>query len=89
VNAEQAEIVKLVGATEVIHPEQSAARKAALLIHHPRTADYLELSHCSVGAGWGREQAADWWRSIGTGAQPDQVVAPRPEIDAKLGLGRT
>ena len=43
VNAEQAEIVKLVGATEVIQPEQSAARKAALLIHHPRAVDYLEL----------------------------------------------
>jgi trk system potassium uptake protein TrkA len=43
VNAEQAEIVKLVGATEVIHPEQSAARKAALLTHHPRTIDFLEL----------------------------------------------
>jgi trk system potassium uptake protein TrkA len=42
-NDEQAAIVKLVGATEVIHPEQSAARKAALLIHHPRAADYLEL----------------------------------------------
>jgi trk system potassium uptake protein len=43
VNAEQAEIVKLVGATEVIQPEQSAARKAALLTHHPRTIDFLEL----------------------------------------------
>lgn len=42
-NAEQAEIVKLVGASEVIQPDQSAARKAALLIHHPRAADYLEL----------------------------------------------
>jgi trk system potassium uptake protein len=42
-NDEQAEIVKLVGATEVIHPEQITARKAALLIHHPRTIDYLEL----------------------------------------------
>ncbi|MCR4415515.1 MAG: TrkA family potassium uptake protein [Thermoguttaceae bacterium] len=42
-NEEQAAIVKLVGATEVIHPEQSTARKAALLIHHPRAVDYLEL----------------------------------------------
>src|SRR5262249_26921 len=42
-NEEQAEIVKLVGATEVIDPEQSSARKAALLIHHPRAVDYLEL----------------------------------------------
>jgi trk system potassium uptake protein TrkA len=42
-NADQAEIVKLVGANEVIQPDQSAARKAALLIHHPRTIDYLEL----------------------------------------------
>ncbi len=42
-NVEQAEIVKLVGASEVIQPDQSAARKAALLIHHPRTTDYLEL----------------------------------------------
>jgi trk system potassium uptake protein TrkA len=42
-NEEQAEIVKLVGATEVIHPEQGSARKAALLIHHPRAVDYLEL----------------------------------------------
>lgn len=42
-NEEQAEIVKLVGATEVIHPEQSTARKAALLIHHARAVDFLEL----------------------------------------------
>jgi trk system potassium uptake protein TrkA len=42
-NEEQAAILKLVGATEVIHPEKSAARKAALLIHHPRAVDYLEL----------------------------------------------
>jgi len=42
-NEEQGEIVKLVGATEVIHPEQGSARKAALLIHHPRAVDYLEL----------------------------------------------
>jgi trk system potassium uptake protein TrkA len=42
-NAEQAEIVQLVGATEVIDPEQNSARKAALLLHHPRAADYLEL----------------------------------------------
>ena len=33
-NKEQVEILKLVGATEVIHPEQGSARKAALLIHH-------------------------------------------------------
>ena len=39
-NDEQAEIVKLVGATEVIHPEQSTARKTALLIHHPRTSAF-------------------------------------------------
>lgn len=51
-NAEQAEIVKLVGATEVIHPEQSSARKTALLIHHPRAVDYLELGggHLIVAA---------------------------------------
>ncbi|NUQ61951.1 MAG: TrkA family potassium uptake protein [Pirellulales bacterium] len=42
-NDEQAKIVTLVGATEVIHPEQNTARKAALLIHHPRAIDYLEL----------------------------------------------
>ncbi len=42
-NEEQGEIVKLVGATDVIHPEQSTARKTALLIHHPRASDYLEL----------------------------------------------
>jgi trk system potassium uptake protein len=42
-NQEQAEIVKLVGATEVIQPDQSTARKAALLIHHPRAVDFLEL----------------------------------------------
>ena len=35
--------MKLVGATEVIHPEQMLARKAALLTHHPRTIDFLEL----------------------------------------------
>jgi trk system potassium uptake protein TrkA len=51
-NAEQAEIVRLVGATEVIHPEQSSARKTALLIHHPRAVDYLELGggHLIVAA---------------------------------------
>jgi trk system potassium uptake protein TrkA len=42
-NAEQAEIVTLVGATEVIHPEQNSARKAALLIHQPRAVASLEL----------------------------------------------
>ena len=51
-NAEQAEIVQLVGATEVIDPEQDSARKAALLIHHPRAVDYLELGggHLIVAA---------------------------------------
>jgi trk system potassium uptake protein TrkA len=51
-NAEQEEIVKLVGATEVVHPEQHSARKAALLIHHPRAVDYLELDggHLVVAA---------------------------------------
>ncbi|MFZ5573215.1 MAG: potassium channel family protein [Thermodesulfobacteriota bacterium] len=42
-NQEQAAIVKLVGADEVILPDQSAARKAAMMIHHPRAVDYLEL----------------------------------------------
>lgn len=42
-NAEQAAIVKLVGATEVIQPDLSMARKAAMMIHHPRVIDYLEL----------------------------------------------
>jgi len=45
------------------------------------------LSHCSVAAGWGPEQAADWWRSIDTAAQPEQSVASGPEIDATLDLG--
>src|SRR5262249_46808330 len=51
-NEEQAEIVKLVGATEVMHPEQNSARKAALLIHHPRAVDYMELGggHLVVAA---------------------------------------
>jgi len=51
-NEEQAEIVKLVGATEVMHPDQNSARKAALLIHHPRAIDYLELGggHLVVAA---------------------------------------
>jgi trk system potassium uptake protein TrkA len=51
-NAEQGEIVKLVGATEVIQPDHSTARKAALLIHHPRAVDYLELGggHMVVAA---------------------------------------
>jgi trk system potassium uptake protein TrkA len=51
-NAEQAEIVQLVGATEVIDPEQDSARKAALLIHHARAVDYLELGggHLIVAA---------------------------------------
>ena len=45
-------IVQLVGATEVIQPEQSSARKAALLIHHPWAVDYLELGggHLIVAA---------------------------------------
>jgi trk system potassium uptake protein TrkA len=42
-NAEQAEIVKLVGATKVIQPDLSTAMKAAMLIHHPQAFDYLEL----------------------------------------------
>jgi trk system potassium uptake protein len=42
-NLDQAAIVKLVGATEVILPDQSTARKTAMLIHHPRALDYLEL----------------------------------------------
>ncbi len=52
VDKEQAEILRLVGATEVIHPEQSTARKTALLIHHPRAIDYLELGggHLIVAA---------------------------------------
>ena len=51
-NEEQGEIVKLVGATEIIDPEQSSAHKAALLIHHPRAVDYLELGggHLIVAA---------------------------------------
>ena len=40
---EQAEIVKLVGATDIIQPERSTARKAALLVHHTRASDFLEL----------------------------------------------
>jgi trk system potassium uptake protein TrkA len=40
---EQAEIVRIMGATDVIHPEHSTARKTALLIHYPRAMDYLEL----------------------------------------------
>jgi trk system potassium uptake protein len=46
-NAEQAEIVKLVGATEVILPDRRTAHKAAMLIHHSRSIDFLEL-----GQGW-------------------------------------
>jgi trk system potassium uptake protein TrkA len=42
-NAEQAAIVKLVGATEVILPDQNMAHKTAMMIHHPRAIDYLEL----------------------------------------------
>ncbi len=42
-NLDQAAIVKLVGATEVILPDHSTARKTAMLIHHPRAIDYLEL----------------------------------------------
>ncbi len=42
-NREQAEIVKLVGATEVIQPDLSTAMKSAMLIHHHRVFDYLEL----------------------------------------------
>jgi len=46
------------------------------------------LSHCSVAAEWGPEQAADWWRSIDTAERPEQATAPRPEFDATLDLGR-
>lgn len=50
-NEEQSEIVKLVGATDVVHPEQSTARKTALLVHHARAIDYLELGgNCLVVA---------------------------------------
>jgi trk system potassium uptake protein len=42
-NSEQAAIVRLVGATEVIQPDLSTARKAAMMIHHSRAIDYLEL----------------------------------------------
>lgn len=31
------------GATDVIHPERATARKTAMLIHHPRAVDYVEL----------------------------------------------
>ncbi len=34
-NQEQGDNVKLVGPSEVIHPEQSTARKAPRMIHHP------------------------------------------------------
>ncbi|MEW6077905.1 MAG: TrkA family potassium uptake protein [Thermodesulfobacteriota bacterium] len=46
-NEEQAAIVRLVGATEVILPDRHAAHKAAMLIHHTRSIDFLEL-----GQGW-------------------------------------
>lgn len=46
------------------------------------------LSHCSVAAEWGPEQAANWWRSIGTAERPEQATAPTSEIDATLDLGR-
>ena len=51
-NAEQAAIVKLVGASEVIQPDLSTARKAAMLIHHARAVDYLDLGggHMVVAA---------------------------------------
>jgi trk system potassium uptake protein TrkA len=42
-NLDQAAIVRLVGATEVILPDHNTARKTAMLIHHPRAVDYLEL----------------------------------------------
>jgi trk/ktr system potassium uptake protein len=45
-NDEQAEIVQLVGATEVIHPEQSSARKAALLIPYSQKIQ----THCSTSS---------------------------------------
>jgi trk system potassium uptake protein TrkA len=64
-NAEQVEILKLVGATEIIHPEQSSARKAALLIHHPRAVDYLELGggHLIVA---GHPPASAVGKTVGT-----------------------
>ena len=71
VNEEQAEIVKLVGATEVIHPEQSSARKAALLIHHPRAVDYLELGggHLVVAV---QPPASIVGKTVGTLALPER-----------------
>ena len=66
VNAEQAEIVKLVGATEVIQPEQSADRKAALLTHHPRTIDFWNWaagsssSPAMLPAAWWVRRWAHW-----------------------------
>jgi trk system potassium uptake protein TrkA len=42
-NPDQAAIVRLVGATDVILPDKATARKTAMLIHHPRALDYLEL----------------------------------------------
>jgi trk system potassium uptake protein TrkA len=64
-NEEQGEIVKLVGASEVIHPEQDSARKAALLIHHPRAVDYLELGggHLVVAA---QPPASTVGKTVGT-----------------------
>jgi trk system potassium uptake protein TrkA len=42
-NDEQAEIMTLMGATEVVQPDQNAAHDAAMLIHHPRAVSFLEL----------------------------------------------
>ena len=43
VNDEQTEIMKLVGATDTVQPDQDATHNAAMLIHHPRAVEFLEL----------------------------------------------
>jgi trk system potassium uptake protein TrkA len=64
-NLDQAAIVKLVGATDVILPDHSTARKTAMLIHHPRAIDYLELDGgCMVVAS--RPPTASIGKTLGS-----------------------
>src|SRR5262249_5081087 len=48
-NEEQGEIVKLVGATEGMHPGQNSASKTAVLMPHPRAVDFKEHVRWDTG----------------------------------------
>lgn len=70
-NPDQAAIVRLVGATDIILPDQSTARKMAILIHHPRAVDYLELGSGQMAVATRPPQNAIGKR-VNTWAAPQQ-----------------